>query len=155
LVTGTWGPDQQVTATVYATNPRDECYQEVELRLRSSISAHDNRGYEVAFKSSTSSSAYLIIVRWNGPFGNFTYLRDLRGAQYGVATGDVVSARVVNNVVSAYKNGVLVGEATDNTYSSGLPGIGFNLENGGGSACPGTNADYGFTSFAATDSVGP
>ena len=50
LLTGSWGPDQQVTGTVHSVNPVDGCYQEVELRLRSAISAHVNRGYEISFK---------------------------------------------------------------------------------------------------------
>ncbi len=94
LLTGAWSPDQRVTATVFAAGAlNEECYSEVEMRLRSSISAHSNRGYEVGFKVSQSSVAYLIIVRWNGALGDFTYLANLHAAQYGVKNGDVVSAR--------------------------------------------------------------
>ena len=56
LLTGSWGNDQQVTATVYATTPPAEnCYPEVELRLRSAISAHQNRGYEIGWMVSQST----------------------------------------------------------------------------------------------------
>jgi hypothetical protein len=37
-------------------------------------------------------------------------------------------------------------------YTTGNPGMGFNLESGNlGGACSGTNANYGLTSFTATD----
>jgi hypothetical protein len=154
LLNGTWGGDQRVEATVFALSQNDACHQEVELRLRSAIAAHHNRGYEIAFLSSQTGGAYLIIVRWNGPLGNFTYLFQGRNnAKYGVTTGDVVSATIVGNVITAYKNGIQLGQATDNTYTDGSPGIGFNLENAP-SGCAGTNGQYGYTSFMATDSVG-
>ena len=150
ILTGTWAPDQQVTATVYAVNPKDACYQEVELRLRSVISARVNRGYEISFKASPTSSAYVVIVRWNGALGNYTVLTNRGGAQYGVKTGDIVSARMIGNVITVYKNGVQVAQVTDNVYTTGTPGMGFNLNNGP-AGCAGTNGDYGFTNFTATD----
>jgi hypothetical protein len=152
ILTGTWGPDQQATATVYSVNQNDACYEEVELRLRSVISAHRSTGYEISFKASQTGAAYLIIVRWNGPLGDFTYLSRKDGAQYGVKTGDVVSASVVGNVITAYRNGVQVGRATDDTYAGGAPGLGFNLESAR-TGCPGANGNYGVTSFSATDSL--
>jgi len=147
---GTWGPDQRVTAAVYATNPIDACYQEVEMRLRTVVSPLSITGYEVSYKSSLTASAYLIIVRWNGLLGDFTVLLDTRGTQFGVTTGDVVSATIAGNVITAYKNGVQMGQAVDNTFTSGSPGMGFNLENAA-PGCAGTNGNYGFTNFSATD----
>jgi hypothetical protein len=35
-------------------------------------------------------------------------------------------------------------------YTTGTPGMGFNLENAP-AGCSGTNGDYGFTSYTATD----
>jgi hypothetical protein len=150
LLTGAWGPTQSVEAVVHTVNQKDSCYQEVELRLRSSLSAHSCSGYEVSFKASKTSAAYLIIVRWNGPVGNFTYLSRYDGAKYGVADGDTVKATIEGNVITAYLNGMMVGTATDSTYSSGSPGMGFNLETSGDSSCIGTNGDYGFTRLTAT-----
>jgi hypothetical protein len=69
--------------------------------------------------------------------------------QYGIADGDTVKATIVGNVITAYLNGVAVGSATDSTYNTGSPGMGFNLETGTAS-CVGTNGDYGFTHFTAT-----
>lgn len=147
LLTGSWGAEQTLEAVVHTVNPHDSCYQEVELRLRSSLSAHDCSGYEVSFKASKSADAYLIIVRWNGALGDFTYLQNLHGSQYGVADGDIVKATISGNLITAYINGVEMGSATDDTYASGNPGMGFNLETGDAS-CIGTNGDYGFTHFA-------
>jgi len=151
LLTGTWAPDQTAIAAVYATNQNDSCYQEVELRLRSSVSAHSCTGYEINFKASKTSGAYSQIVRWNGALGDFTYLDSRKGAQYGVKTGDTVKASIVGNVITAYINGVQMLQATDTVFTSGNPGIGFNLENSP-AGCSGTNSNYGFTYFKATDS---
>jgi hypothetical protein len=149
LLTGSWGPTQTVQAVVHTVKPMDPCYQEVELRLRSALKAHSCTGYEISFKATKTAGAYLIIVRWNGPLGDFTYLKRSDGAQYGVADGDTVKATIVGNVITAYLNGVPVGTATDSTYAMGNPGMGFNLETAAAS-CLGTNGDYGFTSFSAT-----
>jgi hypothetical protein len=140
LLKGTWGPDQSAEATVYAGKTFGS--PEVELRLRSSLSAHVATGYEISNSVSTEASAYLIIVRWNGRLADFTYLANLHGQQYGVKTGDVVKATIVGNVITAYKNGVLLAQVTDKTYSTGNPGMGFN---------EGTNGDYGLSSFTAMD----
>ena len=150
LLTGAWGPTQTVQAVVHTVNPKESCYQEVEMRLRSNLTAHSCTGYEISFKATKSASAYLIIVRWNGPVGDFTYLVNSTGAQYGIAEGDTVKATIVGNVITAYLNGVAVGSATDSTYATGNPGMGFNLETSDPS-CIGTNGDYGFTRFAASD----
>ena len=149
LLTGTWGPNQTVEAVVHAINPKDSCYQEVEMRLRSALTPHSCTGYEISFKATKTSGAYLIIVRWNGPIGDFTYLVNTAGAQYGVTEGDVVKATIVGNVITAYLNGTAVGTAIDATYATGNPGMGMNLETGDAS-CIGTNGDYGFKHFTAT-----
>jgi hypothetical protein len=150
ILTGTWGPDQAASATVFTGRQNDECYQEVELRLRSSLAAHRATGYEINFKASQSSAAYLQIVRWNGRLGDFTYLSDNRGARFGVRTGDVVRATVEGNVITAYKNGTMMAQARDDVFTAGAPGIGFNLESKS-PGCAGTNGEYGFTSFTASD----
>lgn len=147
LLTGTWGPTQTAEAVVSSKAPAN--WPEVSLRLRSSLSAHHCSGYEISNSLRKGNSAYLIIVRWNGPLADFTYLAQIGGAKYGVTTGDVVKATIVGNVITAYKNGVKLAQVTDNTYSTGNPGMGFN---------EGINGDYGITRFTATDapvSTGP
>lgn len=140
LLTGPWAADQMAEATVYVNKAHN--YPEVELRLRSSLSAHVCNGYEIAF--SLAPNAYLLIVRWNGPLGNYTILKEPKGLQYQVKAGDVVKAIIVGNVITAYKNGVKLAEATDKTYTTGKPGMGFNEQ---------INGDYGYSSFTASDLV--
>lgn len=147
LLTGNWGSDQMAQATVHSVNQSDAFFEEVELRLRSSFSAHRSTGYEINFRCSKTTNAYTQIVRWNGPLGDFTYLNTKGGSQYGVANGDVVKATIVGNLITVYINGVQVLQATDSTYTSGNPGIGFYLQ-----GTTGTNRDYGFTNFTASDS---
>ena len=146
LLTGGLGPDQIALATVGNISnacQSDTCYPEVELRLRSTLSAHVCNGYEITFSLKPNGKAYLIIVRWNGPIGDFTYLLNQQGSQYQAKTGDVIKATIVGNVISAYLNGVLMGQATDNVFTSGNPGMGFNEKT--------YNGDYGFSSFSASD----
>lgn len=138
LLAGNWGPNQMVEVVV--DKRRVHSWPEVSMRLRSALSAHRCTGYEVS-SSVKGDKAYLIIVRWNGPLADFTYLLNVSGPKYGATTGDVLKATIVGNVITAYKNGVEIGRATDDTFASGQPGFGFN---------EGTNGDYGITRFSAS-----
>jgi hypothetical protein len=146
LLTGTWSADQMAQATVRCANPRDDAYEEVELRLRSALAPHALTGYEINFRCSKTSKAYSEIVRWDGPLGKFTYLTRGQGSKYGVATGDTVAATAVGDVLTAYVNGVPMLQAIDRTFASGNPGLGFFL---GGAT--GVAREYGFTSFTASN----
>ena len=145
ILTGTWAPDQVVQATVHSVNQTETCYQEVEIRLRSHVAAHSITGYEVTFRCLKNANAYMQIVRWNGALGDFTYLSANPGAQYGVSDGDVVKASIVGNVISVYVNNVLMGTATDGTYATGNPGMGFDY------GCGSTYGDFGFTKLTAAE----
>src|SRR5258706_5410200 len=147
ILTGSWGPTQTVQATVHSINqsPDDSVVEEVELRLRNTISPHRITGYELHFRCSKTGNSYTEIVRWNGPLGDFTYLDHKGGSAYGVANGDVVKATMNGNRIVVYVNGVQVSQATDGTYATGNPGIGFGLS---GSVAP---TDFGFSSFTASD----
>jgi hypothetical protein len=142
LLTGSWGPTQTVQAVVYISAADSTTFEEVELRLRSSLSVHSCTGYEVNF-SVKPGNPYCQIVRWNGPLGSFTLL-DARTV--GVANGDVVKATIVGSTITCYINGAVIFSVTDNTYSSGNPGMGFYLQDGFG---PPSN--YGFSSYTASD----
>jgi hypothetical protein len=118
---------------------------EAEILLRWSDDAGNARGYEVLLPYDGQYPPH--IVRWNGPFGNFTILK--RGDVSVLAkTGDVWKAAVKGNLIVGYLNGTEVIRITDNTYASGGPGMGFYREQGG--AC----GDMAFTSYTATDSLG-
>ncbi len=149
LLTGTWGPDQTAQATINDPSPNDNCHQENELVLRGNLSPHVATGYEISVKAADDANSYLIIVRWNGAYGNFTYLANLQGATYGVKTGDTFKATIVGNVITAYINGVQKTQVTDSTYASGHPGMGFYLGKYNHPVCAGTNAGYGFSNYTA------
>ena len=146
LLTGSWSPNQTVQATVRSVNQQSgNVYEEVELRLRSTITAHSITGYEVLFRCNHDASWYTDIVRWNGPLGNFTSLRHVTSGP-GIFNGDVVKATIVGSTITAYINGVQVNQVTDSTFANGNPGMGFYLH-----GIANANADYGFTTFTASD----
>jgi hypothetical protein len=142
LLTGTWSPDQMAQASVRQISPSG--YPEVEIRLRTS--PNDATGYEIMWSAlGKNGSPYLAIATWNGPASappHWTMLKDLHGPEYGVATGDVVKAVIVGNTITAYKNGKHQVQITDNSFSQGNPGFGFN---------EGPNGTYGISSFTASD----
>jgi hypothetical protein len=147
LLTGTWGPNQTVIAAVRSVNQKSgNVYEEVEIRLRSAITAHVNTGYEVLFRCNHDGTRYTDIVRWNGPLGNFTSLSHVTSFP-GIFDGDVVKATIVGNVITAYVNGVQVNQTADSRYANGNPGMGFFVDGGPVSL----NSDFGFTSFTASD----
>jgi hypothetical protein len=142
VLTGPWGSNQAVRATVFSRNPTDDFFQEVEIRLRSSIAPHNCDGYEVFWRCSKSDAAYAEIVRWNGKIADFTSLARRVGPGFGVKHGDIVEATIVGNEIRSYINGVEVLSVSDDVFASGSPGVGFNFFVGN------TNVDHGFSSFA-------
>jgi len=155
VLSGTWGLNQTVQATAYVTDPNCGVgSQEVELRLRSTVLANSNTGYEVNFSTckGIASDSYMQIVRWNGPLGDYTVLSEHRGRNYGVQNGDLVKATISGTTVATinvYVNGQQMGQATDpKAFTSGNPGIGFWLKE---AFDPTT---YGFSNFSATDGSG-
>ena len=148
LLKGTWGSNQTVQATVRSVNPNQDgkVIEEVELRLRSSISPHCCTGYEVMFRCSKIPEAYCNVARWEGPLGKFTMLKETKGSHYGVRDGDVVKASMIGKILTVYINGVQMVQLSDDRFGAGSPGIGYYLE-----GATGVISDFGFSSFAATD----
>jgi hypothetical protein len=145
LLTGLWEPNQTVQATVYTTITGNSNFEEVELRVRSSLSAHKCTGYEILF-SVNPSKQYVEINRWNGGLGSWTGLNSRSG--YYARKGDVIKATAVGNTITVYLNGAPLFSATDSTYPTGSPGMGFYLQ---GTSC--INSRYGFTNFTASDAT--
>ncbi len=141
LLGGTWGKNQTAKAKVFSRNPTEKYYQEVEIRLRSTLTPHRCTGYEVFWRCLKTKNAYAEIVRWNGKLGDWTSLKKHTGAKYGVKDGDVVEATVVGNLIKGFVNGVEVISATDNNFREGSPGMGFNFGVGE------TNGDFGFSYY--------
>ncbi|MHB1937712.1 MAG: hypothetical protein ACYCOR_14150 [Acidobacteriaceae bacterium] len=144
LLTGSWSPDQTAQATVREVSPYG--YPEVEIRLRTS--PQDATGYEIMWSALGKAGVpYLAIATWNGPSSSpphWTFLKVLHGPDYGVTTGDVVKGTIVGKTITAYKNGKLQFQITDNTFCKGNPGFGFN---------EGPSGTYGITSFTASEVV--
>ena len=149
VLAGTWGADQTAQATVSVNNASGSpsVFEEVELRLRTTITADSITGYEINCSVSTDPDYYYLqIVRWDGPLNSWTLL-DSRSAH--AVNGDVLKATISGSTITAYLNGTQIVQVTDNAYTRGSPGIGFFLQ-----GASGLNANYGFSSFTATDGAG-
>jgi hypothetical protein len=145
VLKGTWAPDQAATATVFTVNQTaGDVFEEAEILLRFAITPHTARGYEINF-SMRSDASYTQIVRWNGPYADYTLL-DARVIPV-LHTGDRVAASIVGNTLTTYVNGVEIFHVSDGTpFADGNPGIGFYLQ-----GATGVNSDYGFSCYAASD----
>jgi len=141
VLAGDWGRNQHAKARVFSRKPTNEYFQEVEIRLRSTITPHVCSGYEVFWRCLKTEEGYAEIVRWNGKVGDFTSLKKLIGPEYGVKDGDEVEAHIVGTSIRGLIGGKEVISATDDVFKSGSPGIGFNFFVGN------TNVDHGFTYF--------
>jgi hypothetical protein len=141
-------PDQEAWGQVHIASPDPSCHQELEILLRWASSPHQTTGYECFARCVSNEASYVQIVRWEGPLGKFTYLADLRGTNYGLKHGDILKASIVGNVITVYINDVVKARVTDNTYTTGNPGIGLFLHADGGRGI-GSNTNFGFASFSA------
>src|SRR5580765_501775 len=61
LLTGTWGSNQTVTVNLYKASVVENDWPEVEIRLRSALTAHSCTGYEVLWSLRTDPSCYICI----------------------------------------------------------------------------------------------
>lgn len=141
VLAGRWGPNQYVKAHVFSRNQTEDYFQEVELRLRTTIRPNSITGYEVFFRCLKTDAAYAEIVRWDGTIGSWHSLCRKVGPEFGVKDGDVVEATYIGNVIKGYINGVEITSAEDDTYPEGSPGIGYNFGVGN------SNVDHGLTYF--------
>lgn len=132
-------PDQQACAVIHKGSPAG--YQEVEVLLRWSDSEDSARGYECFIHH---SGQYAKIVRWNGPYENFTTIAEV-GNVVAPKGGDVIRATALGNVITLYLNNQVLAQATDSTYSAGNPGMGFFKDRDGAA-----NTEFGFESYTAT-----
>jgi len=133
----------QLSAVVRIPNPNVIGTHEVELHARWIDGPHVAQGYEI----SLNLSGDVQIIRWNGPFGDFTLIGTV-GNYPGLKDGDVFSATALENVITGYVNGVPLAQAIDDTFPSGNPGIGFFRR------AQGNNSDFGFNSFTAESLTG-
>jgi hypothetical protein len=129
-----FGADQTIEAVVQVNSGSVGPTHEVELLLRFSDDSNNARGIEV----DVPRSGAVQIVRWNGPFGNFTVLNETGCMPSGswtpataLATGQVIKASYIGNKIQVWQNGVLKACTTDSTFASGQPGMGFFIRPGG------------------------
>ena len=159
LLTGTWGPDQDVQATIKVN--AIPAQGEVELRLRSTIAPNSIKGYEVLCPTQNNPGYGVQVVRWNGPNGQYVYLPQTGNTSaHQCKDGDIFRATITGTnpvTIKVYLNGSLWTSATDNgsayggpggaagPWTSGNPGIGFY------DAQDNNWSRFGFSEFTATD----
>ena len=157
ILAGTWGPTQTATGVVKVNSTPSSCCHEVEVRLRTSISANRITGYEVLCPVHSSPGYGIQIVRWNGPNGQFVYIN--AGNAHQCVNGDVLKATATGSnptTIKVYINGTLIVTGVDHgtetgpggaagPWTTGSPGIGFydNSDSNWSS--------FGLSSFTATD----
>jgi hypothetical protein len=177
LVTGSWGDYQSVQVVVHwdGASSTNSDYDEVEIRLRSSMAPHRAKGYLINCRVGTpSSNSYMQMGRMNGVMGDFLAPGTwgsgsaCSGTKCGCKDGDVLTGLVVNDanghpVITAYLNGQQIIQGVDTATpctsstdyrscaitSGGAPGFGFWHQNSG------KNTDFGISSFVASDFAPP
>lgn len=151
ILAGTWNATQSAQAVVSVTgDPGVGNFAEVELRLRSTLSANTNTGYEILFNVNTHSEYACQIMRWdavNWDGSSQYWVGPLATGGATCVDGDVIKATVVGDTITAYINGVEVCHCHDSTYTSGAPGIGFFSKGY-------NNTTFGLSSFSAIDGTG-
>jgi len=144
-----FSPDQAAQATLWINVGLHGDYREFELLLRWADTLVSARGYECNL---SWNGSYAQIVRWNGPFANFTYLAAQTHFAPGIMpprSGDIFTATIKGSTISVYLNkndghgDRLILRATDATYKDGNPGMGFYIEG------PRDLTDFGFARFVA------
>jgi len=145
VLTGAWASNQLARATVHTINQNSAIFEEVQLRLRTTIKPRRITGYEFYFRCTADGTRHVQIVRWNGPLNDFTYLNDASGP--GLHDGDVITATAIGNTLTGYINGVQIVRAKDERYPNGSPGIGFYNQKGK----PANNQDFGLSNFSASE----
>ena len=143
VLTGSWGPNQRVTATALCGNQNTSIGEEMELRLCTSVSVHRITGYEIMFRN-VAQGGYCAIARWNGALGDFTNIGAQTNSYNGIHTGDVIVAQITGGQITVTQNGVTVCQANDSTFTDGSPGVGFDIWSGYAN-------DFGWSTFSATD----
>lgn len=148
-----FGPDQSVSAVI-AKSASTQSFQEIELHLRTA----QGTGYEVFLEQ---GGAYLACAKWNNAVGPSPVegvdYNIIQGGGGSVATpnnGDVLSATIVGNTITASINGVQIWAldirtdqhgVTISTWKTGGVGIGFDGPGSGGF----NDSLYGLDSFTA------
>ena len=144
-----FGPDQKVQATLWIDPATRGDFREVELLLRWTDSPASARGYECNL---SWNGSYAQIVRWNGPYGDFTYITDQKRFDPGIMpprNGDTFKATISGSIIHVYLNkhdgrgDQLIVSGRDSTFADGQPGLGFFIQGGV------EPTQFGFSDYAA------
>lgn len=142
-------PDQHAQATLWLDPTAKGDFREFEVLLRWSDTATTARGYECNL---AWNGAYAQIVRWNGRFGDFTYIATQTSFPPGIMppqSGDILKATIAGDVIRMFldkhdgRGDRLIVSGRDGSYPDGNPGIGLFVQ---GSPDP---ARFGFSQFSA------
>jgi hypothetical protein len=145
-----FGPDQTAQATLWIDPAVKGNYREVELLLRWSDTPTKARGYECNL---AWNGSYAEIVRWNGPYGAFSYITRQTTFAPGIMPpriGDLFKATIAGSTIHVYlnkhdgKGDQLIASGTDTAFADGQPGMGFFIQ---GNVDP---AQFGFSSYTAS-----
>lgn len=145
-----FGPDQEAQATLWIDPAAKGDFREVELLLRWADSPTNARGYECNL---SWNGSYAEIVRWNGPYGDFTYITKQTRFKPGIMpprSGDIFKAAISESTIHVYlnkhdgKGDQLIVGGSDRTFADGQPGMGFFIR---GNVDP---TQFGFSSYAAS-----
>jgi hypothetical protein len=143
MATGTWGPTQTVTGTIWRTGAPLAAEVELHTRMTQSTGPDSVKSYEYDF-----TATIMALVRWNGPQGDFTILFNPTVTE--LVDGDVIKATIsgssTNATLEAFINNVSQGTANDTTGTipeTGSPGIGFDNDAG----------TFGWKGYTASDGI--
>jgi hypothetical protein len=141
VLTGTWRPNHAVQGTVKSLSQQNGTtnFQEVELRLRTSISPHRIAGYEVNWSCLHNGNQYHQVGYWYGPIGvNPT-------CTLGCAFDAVPNS--INSVYTQLQDFLDTGGTSGGAFfTQGSPGIGH-----WSNSSLGLVSDFGLTTFRATE----
>lgn len=133
-INGLWSPDQEVGGVVFKGVTSG--IQEVENNMR----IIDGPGFCYLYEVNWAyDGSYVDFIRWNGPRGtsvsDFTFLVPSGTFSTTINNGDTLVARIQGFTITAFRNGVQVGTATDTSAQKlryGQPGLGFFRTSDGG-----------------------
>jgi hypothetical protein len=125
-----FGPDVEITATVFIAGSAP--FGEILLLARIAQTATTLRAYEFLYDGDGSVQ----LMRWNGPFGDFTPMGGEESNPGVLRDGDQLRMRVVGNTISAFHkrapgDWVQIARTTDGTLRDGQPGFGFFVRDEG------------------------
>lgn len=150
ILKGTFSPDQFGELTVYIDSLAGTVNPELEIRLRSSMSAHVCDGYEVLGSCRNDGLAYFDIVRWNGAQNSYDYLYNSGfGGYAGLVDGDLLRAEISGFIITGKVNGIIIAQVDIRSvpgpvFTSGNTGFGHNSEDLTGA----TNSQYGLSTYS-------